>query len=185
MNVAAAATLLVTNAILLVGFGWPLAKALSHNLPGPRGARSWMVALTVIYLAECVAFSASMGTNILSLFLAVLWGFVLWREVRIPRPQNAGWLVLGFSVFTCLPALSFLSLLGLLAWDGWSLLTTEDGRRFGVPVFVPWPVCSLLGFFLTVSGSAVLLKTGITTGIASLLLHGSRQPQDTPSRGGA
>ncbi len=185
MNAAAAATLLVTNAIFLVGFGWPLAKALSHNLPGPWGTRAWMVALSAIYLAECVAFSASMGTNILSILLAVLWGLVLWRKVRVPRLQNARWLVLGFSVYTCLPALSFLSLLGLLVWDGWSLLATEDGRRFGVPGFVPWPMCSLLGFFLTVSGSAVLLKTGITTGMFSLLLRGSRQTRDTPSRGSA
>ena len=134
-----------------------------------------MLALTAIYLAECVAFSASMGTNILSLLLAVVWGLALWCKVRAERPQNARWLVLGFSVYTCLPALSFLSLLGLLAWNGWSLLATEDGRRFGVPDSVPWPVCSLLGFFLTVSGSAVLLKTGITTGMVSLLLRGSRQ----------
>lgn len=184
MNAAAAATLLITNAILLVGFGWPLAKALSHNLPGPWGSRAWMAALTAIYLLECVAFSASMGTNILSLLLAVLWGLVLWRKVRVPRLQSAKRLVVGFSLYTCLPALSFLSLLGLLAWGGWSLLAADDGRRFGVPGFVPWPVCSLLGFFLTVSGSAVLLKTGITTGMVSLLLRGSRQTRNTPSRGG-
>jgi len=172
---AAEMTMLIVNAIFLVGFGWPLARYISRNLPNSRSAGAWLFALSGIYLAECVAFSASMATNILSVCLAIVWGFVLGSKVRVLPLRQATRLSLRLSLYTCLPAMSFLSVLFLLPLGGWSLLDAADGRRFGIPGFVPWPVCSLLGFFLTVSLSAVVLKTGVTTGIVAMLLHRSRR----------
>ncbi len=67
------------------------------------------------------------------------------------------------SLYTCLPAISFLSLLIPLAIGGWPLLSMEGGRRFGIPALVPWPFCTLLGFVVTVSVSATIGKTAITT----------------------
>jgi hypothetical protein len=165
--------LLIINAIFLISFGWPLARYLSRNLPDSSSA-AWMFALSGVYVAECVAFSASMATNILGVCLAIVWGLVLRSKVRASPIRQAIRLSLRLSIFTCLPAVSFLSLLGPLAWEGWSLLAAEDGRRFGIPSFVPWPVCSLLGFFLTVSLSAVVLKIGVTTGIVVMLGRRSR-----------
>lgn len=172
---AAEVTLLIVNVIFFVGFGWPLARCISRNLPDSRSAGAWLFALGGIYLAECVAFSASMATNILSVCLAIVWGLVLASKVRALPLRQAIRLSLGLSLYTCLPAVSFLSVLFLLPLGGWSLLDAEDGRRFGIPGFVPWPVCSLLGFFLTVSLSAVVLKTSVTTGIVAMLLRRSRR----------
>ncbi len=45
------------------------------------------------------------------------------------------------------------------------LLTADDGHRLGIPGFMLWPFCSLLGFFLAVTLSALVLKTAITTAI--------------------
>lgn len=158
-------TLVVVNAILLAGYGWSLARHLSRRFPGPRSPGSWMAILVGIYLAECVAFSASMATNILGLALAVVWGLVFRHGFRFLPRRDTIRSSLALSAFTCLPALSFLSVLAPLAWGGWSLVSADDGYRFGIPAFVPWPFCSLLGFFLAVTLSALVLKTAITTAV--------------------
>ncbi len=174
-------TLLIVNAVFLAGLGWPLARYLSRNLPGARGARAWLAALGGAYLAECVAFSAGMATNVLSVCLAALWGLLLASRVRAMPPRQATWLALRFSLYTCLPAVSFLSILPLLPLGGWSLWDPRDARQFGVPDFVPWPLCTLLGFFLAVSLSAVVLKTTVTTGLVALLVRRSRRRGPMPS----
>jgi len=169
------AVLLITNTIFLVGFGRPLARHLSRVFPNFKGVRAWTVSLGGIYLAECVAFSASMATNILSFGLAMVWGLIFGKIFRALPLRQAVHLALRLSLYTCLPAISFLSILFLLPSAGWSLLDVEDGRRFGIPDFVPWPVCSVLGFFLAVSLSAVLFKTAVTTGIVAMLVHRSQR----------
>ncbi len=77
--------------------------------------------------------------------------------------------MLRLALYTCLPAVSFLSMLLPLGVGGWSLVSTEAGRRFGVPGFVGWPFSTLLGFFLVVSCSAVVLKTTLTLMTAATL----------------
>jgi hypothetical protein len=85
------------------------------------------------------------------------------------------------SLYACLPAVSFLSVLVPLAVGGWPLLSVEDGKRFGIPAFVPWPFCTLLGFVLTVSASAAVFKTAITNIMAAIL---RRKDTATKDRGG-
>jgi uncharacterized membrane protein YiaA len=153
---------MVTNAALSLGFGWVLAKYLGERPESRRSVGSWVLLVLGIYVAECVAFSASMATNILGYCLAFVWGILFARRLQARE-------VLLLSLYTCLPAVSFLSLLALLAVGGWPLLSVEGGRRFGIPAFVPWPFCTLLGFFLAVSASAAVFKTAITTLTAATL----------------
>lgn len=169
-----AIVLIVTNVVLASAFGWPLAKRIAAAHGSRRGVRSWLLALLGVYVAECVAFSASMATNVLGYCLAVVWGVVFARRLSARE-------TLSLSLYTCLPAISFLTVLIVLAAEGWALLSVEDGRRFGVPAFVPWPFCTLLGFFLTVSISATAVKTAITTITAARL---RRRPLATDAQPG-
>ena len=175
-------TLVIVNLALAFGVGWPLAKRVAH----PTGERwpvaRWFALLFSIYLAECVAFSASMATNVFSITLAIVWGigFGIWMRARYYRSvalKNAFLLTL----YTCLPSMSFASVLVLLALSGWPILTTEAGSRFGIPDLVPWPFNTLLGFFVAVIGSAVVAKTLITMGEVSLLLRGQKSQQCPPT----
>jgi len=59
----------------------------------------------------------------------------------------------------------------LMVFAGWSIVNVDDGLRFGIPQFVPWPVNTIMGFCIFVAGVAVLLKTIITTGEALLLFR--------------
>jgi len=108
-----------------------------------------------------------MGTNVLGFALAAVWGVVFGRKLKaLPRRalvRSAVWL----SVYTALPAISFASVFVLLVVGGWPVLTTEGGRRFGVPEFVPWPFSTVAGFFTALIGSAVVGKTAITAAVAS------------------
>ena len=176
---APAIVLIAVNAAFASGLGWALAKHLARKSNSSRTARSWFLKLLGVYLAECVAFSASMATNVLGFCLALVWGVVFGRRLTYQRRETARTAVL-VSLYTCLPAVSFLSVLLLLALNGWSILTPEAGRRFGVPGFVPWPLCTLLGFFLAVSLSAVVVKTTLTTITALILSRRAGMLRDSP-----
>ncbi len=176
----AAIPLLIVNAVFVIAITLPLAKLLSHSGPNSKSVIPWVLALLGVYMAECVAFSASMGTNALGLCLAAVWGFGFGRKLRTRPHAEAIKASLWVSLYTSLPAISFASILGLLALQGWAVLTVEGGRRFGIPSFVPWPMCTLLGFFLTVVISAVLLKTAITTGIVTILSRRAHHQRGKP-----
>ena len=169
-----AIVLIITNIALALGFGWALAKRLAARPESRRSANSWLLAVLGVYVTECVAFSASMATNILGYCLAFVWGVLFARHLQARE-------MLLLALYTCLPAVSFLSVLVLLFVGGWPLLSVDDGRRFGIPAFVPWPFCTLLGFVLTVSASATVSKTAITTITAAIL---RRKDTATKDQGG-
>jgi hypothetical protein len=166
-----AIVLIITNVALALGFGWALAKRLAGRPESRRSAGSWLLAVLGVYVAESMAFSASMATNILGYCLAFVWGILFARRLLARE-------MLLLSLYTCLPAVSFLSVLVLLVIGGWPLLSVEDGRRFGIPAFVPWPFCTLLGFVLTVSTSAAVFKTAITTITAANLRRKGTATED-------
>jgi hypothetical protein len=157
-------TLAVTNAVLGVGFGVPLAQRLAAGR-GRAGIARWLAALAGIYLAECVAFPAGMGTNVWSFVLAVVWGLVMRWKLAARPPEDRRRLAVWFSLYTSLPAVSFASMIPVLVAGGWKLFSVEAGHRFGVPGFVPWPFCTMAGFFAALIGSAVVVKTVVTTAI--------------------
>ena len=166
-----AIVLIITNVALALGFGWALAKRLAGRPESRRSAGSWLLAALGVYVTECVAFSASMATNIFGYCLAFVWGVLFARRLQARE-------MLLLSIYTCLPAVSFLSVLVLLAAGGWSLLSAEDGRHFGIPALVPWPFCTLLGFVLTVSASAAVFKTALTTITAAILRRKDTSTKD-------
>lgn len=167
--------LLIVNGAFVTVFGWLLAKHLSRPASSAKRVVPWLLALLGIYLAECVAFSASMGTDVFSICLAIVWGFVFGQRFRAQPRGKAMRVSLWLALYTCLPAVSFASVLVLMVMHAWPVLTIEGGRRFGIPSFVPWPFCTCLGFFLTVIGTAVLLKIAITLGMVAMLSRGPRQ----------
>jgi hypothetical protein len=165
--------LVVLNVVLCVVFGIPLARAMARSGLRPRSAWAWFGLLFVFYGLECAAFSASMATNVWSFALAFVWGIVFGRMFRrhqldIGRGHRLG---LAIGLYSSLPAVSFSALLVLLPMNGWSLLSVEEAYRFGIPQFVPWPLNTIGGFVLAVSGSALVAKTVITLGAIHLLLR--------------
>jgi hypothetical protein len=156
--------LLDVNLVFAVGGGlW-----LAGDMTRVRGGRTWkwLIAFWGIYLAEGVAFSASMATNVLNFALAVVWGFVFSRWVRGLDQKTARKIIVRLTLYTCLPAVSFLSVFVLMIIGGWPVFTSQGGYKFGVPDFVPWPFCTVTGFFAACVGSAVVVKTAVTMVIA-------------------
>lgn len=170
------ATLVLVNVSMAVGFGRPLARSSATALGQPGRHLRVDAALWVVYLLECIAFSASMATNVLGVCLAAMWGVFLGRLLRGQPAGKVAAMAVRASLYTCLPALSFVSLLPLLKLAGWPILSAEAGHRFGIPGFVPWPASTLLGFFLAVSVTAVVFKTATTTLVALWLSRRSGSP---------
>jgi len=156
--------LMSTNAVFaLVGGLW-----MAREMTLAKGWQiwKWLLVMWGIYLADGFAFSASMGTNIWSFALAVVWGYVFARWVRGLDRKTAKKVLVRLASYTCLPAVSFLSIFMLMVIRGWPVLTREGGYKFGVPHFIPWPFCTVAGFFAACVGSAVVVKMVVTTVIA-------------------
>jgi hypothetical protein len=184
MGDPAECTMVLVNVVLGFACALPLAKTLAR-LRASRRVFRYFAVLVGVYLTECVAFSCGMATNVFSVALAFVWGAALglWLRRSSASAREVLRTTLFFSLYSSLPALSFLSVLVLLFFSGWPILTVEGGARFGIPHSVPWPVNTLLGFFLSVSCSALVLKTLITTGEVILFIR-SRKPgvRGDPSR---
>jgi len=160
------------NVVLALACGWPLAVLLAQAA-GRRWSRIRVLgALIVVYVTEAAAFAASMGTDILSVGLAVVWGLVLGSWLRRSSAAAGEWgkLVRSFALYTSLPAVSFLSVPVVGVLTGASVLDSEAGIQFGVPAFLPWPLRTILGFCVLVAGFAVVAKVVLTTAVAGVLI---------------
>jgi hypothetical protein len=165
---------------LAVGFGFsvPIAKLL-RRLTGQRTkCFRYFAALVGIYFVECVAFAAGMATQVFSIGLAFVWGiaFGRWLRERATAREvvRTGLLV---ALYTSAPTASFgvLLLLGKLV-EGSNLISIDQAIAFGIPHFVPWPLNTILGFCVALVIGTVALKTVITAGEISLLIHLGGKP---------
>lgn len=149
------AIVIILNIGLAFATGLLLATRLEAYGSPQRRWWTWLLILLGIDCVECFAFCASMATNLLSYGTAILWCLIFARSLRPSEMRLLG-------LYSCLPAISFLTMLWLLHRAGWGLTDRQEGYRFGIPSIVPWPFCMVLGFVVAVSLSAVLIKMAIT-----------------------
>lgn len=165
-------TLAITNLIACFGCAVPFAKGLGRLMGTPNRFLRYFAMLVGIYFLECVAFTWGMCTQVFTIALSFVWGvlFGLWLKGLEPK-RNIIRQILFVSLYGCLPTVSF-ALIILIFWivSGNGLLNVEQSRQFGIPDFVPWPLNTMLGFCIALAAGTIILKTGLTTGIAALTM---------------
>jgi hypothetical protein len=176
---AAGLTLVIANLILGLGGAALLARPLAEAKAETNEVR-WNFGLLIgVYVIESAAVCASMATMFLNIALAFVWAVVLGRWLRrsgAPVPQ-ARRTAFTFAVYGSLPALSLVLIPIVAALCGRNVLSVQEAVRFGIPAFVPWPLNSILGFFGSISVTAVILKVLITTtGVRRLTAHRIEHP---------
>jgi hypothetical protein len=175
MNIETAlmSSLALTNLVGGLILGGFLAIGFSRLTQKPNHFFKYLALSLGLYFLECVAFTWSMGTQILSIILSIEWGilFGLWLKGIAPQKQIIRQMLL-VSLYGCLPAASFAAII-LIVWviSGNGLLNIEQARNFGIPDFVPWPLNTILGFCVALAAGTIILKTTITTGIIALIVH--------------
>ncbi|MCD6106917.1 MAG: hypothetical protein J7J57_01740 [Caldisericaceae bacterium] len=166
--------LIIVN--LIVGFSCAiiLARFLNKTSSKPKRILHYFVILIAIYFIECVAMVMGMGIPVFSVILAFVWGIVFGLRFRISASKhNALKASFLLSLYSSFPAASFI-FVPFVCWaSGWNVLSIEEGIQFGIPAFLhlPWPLNTILGFYLALTIGAVLFKTVITTGEVSLFIH--------------
>ena len=164
--------LIVTNLAAGVGLAIPLAGMLGKTAALPKKPLRYIALLIGVYFLECVAFTFGMCTQILTFGLAIVWGIILglWWQGRTELQKAVKTAIL-FSLYGCVPTLSFVFLL-LLIWAiaNQGLLNVEQAEKFGIPQFVPWPFNTMLGFCAGLAAGTILIKTLITTGLVKRLI---------------
>jgi hypothetical protein len=165
--------LIIVN--LAAGFGCavPIANGIRKATGRTKKFFRYFAMLVGIYFVECVAFSAGMCTQVLTVTLGFVWGviFGLWLRDIAPAKEvlKTAFFV---SLYGCLPTCSFAVILPAV-WviSGNSFLNVEQANNFGIPQFVPWPFNTMLGFCVGLAIGTILLKTAITTGTVSILVR--------------
>ncbi|MGB7061268.1 MAG: hypothetical protein WBF13_02800 [Candidatus Zixiibacteriota bacterium] len=170
--------LVVVNLAGGFGLSRPIARLLGKVTGKPDRFFRYFAMLIGIYLLECVAFPAGMATQVFSIGLAFIWGMVFgfWLRGRAPSDKvlKASFFV---ALYTSLPTASFgILLLVAKLLSGSNVLSPAEGTAFGIPYFVPWPLNTMLGFCAALVIGTVILKTAITTGEVSLLVHLGGEP---------
>lgn len=165
-------SLIVTNLAAGLGLAIPIAGMLQKNIGRQNKTLRYVSLLVGVYFLECVAFTFGMCTQIFTFGLAIVWGIVLglWWQGRTELQKGVKTAIL-FSLYGCVPTLSFVFLL-LLIWAiaDQGLLNVEQAENFGIPQFVPWPFNTMLGFCAGLAAGTILIKTLITTGIVKWLI---------------
>ena len=167
---------------LAAGFGCavPIARGLCKITGKLNRFFRYFASLIGIYFVECIAFPMGMCTQIFTIGLAFVWGIIFGLWLRRYGPRRAVLKQAFFlALYGCLPTASFCFLIPA-AWlvGGGHILSAEEGIGFGIPDFFPWPLNTILGFFAALVIGTVVLKTLITTGEVSLLIH-LREKKDT------
>lgn len=165
--------LVVAN--LAAGFGCavPIARRLGRVSSRPTRFFRHFAMLIGIYFVECVAFAAGMCTQVFTVGLAFVWGIIFGLWLR-GRGSRRAILKLAFSLalYGSLPTASFCILIPIIGLIGrGNILSAEEGINFGIPDFFPWPLNTILGFFIALLIGTVVFKTVITTGIVNWLIH--------------
>ena len=171
--------LILANLAFGFGFAFPMAKLLREVQGEPGGLFRYYAMLIGVYLLESVVLMIGMGIPVLNVGLAFVWGFVFgrWLRARTSRKQaqrTSFWL----SIYSSLPAISFVLVPVFAAIGGWNIVSATDGVRFGIPEFLylPWPVNTILGFYVALIVGAVAFKIVITVGEVSLLIPPREKP---------
>jgi hypothetical protein len=171
--------LVLLNLGLGLGLAAPLIKLLNRVTPKTQSFFRGFILFIGIYFLECVAIVVAMMLPIFSLGLSFVWGLIfgLWLRdhVSARKVLKTSFFI---SVFTSLPAVSFLLVPVMGLFTGLDVLNAEEGFRFGIPDFLYWPFNTILGFYAAFSISLVILKTTITTGVVSVLIHLKKKPDD-------
>lgn len=164
--------LILLNLLLGLGFAMPLARHLRRLAGPPFKTRRYVFALLGLYFVESLGLAFGMGIPVLGVGLAVVWGIILghWLRIRASHEQARRTAEL-FAAYSCLPTISFLAIPMVLWAAGWSILSLTDARHLGIPGFLPWPLTTILGFYVIPAVVASILKIAITTGLASMLVR--------------
>lgn len=164
--------LIALNLVLGLGCAVPLAPLLSRLGRGERPALRWFALLVSLYFIEGVALTMGMGIPVLNVGLAFIWALMLrrWLARGLPGRQalkTALWL----SLYSSLPAASFLVIPVLVGIGGRPVLSAEAGAAFGIPAILPWPVSTILGFYAACALGAAAAKGLVTVGGFRMLVR--------------
>ena len=170
--------LVVVNLSLGFGFSIPLSRLLIAVKPKPQRFLRYFIMFIGIYFLECVAIVAAMLLPVFSIGLAFVWGIIfgLWlrEHASAHRVLKTSFYI---SLYSSFPAASFILVPVIGLFTGWDVLSSEEGIRFGIPDFLYSPLNTILGFYTALSLGLVIIKTAITTGLVSLLIHLKKRPE--------
>jgi len=171
-------TLIIVNLFACIGCGVPLAKFLNKTYANIGKVFYYFRILIYLYLIECITLISGMGIPIFNVCLAFVWAAVFWLRLRSRATRS---IVIKstfyLSLYSSLPAASFIFIPIISLMGGWSILSAEEGYKFGIPDFLnlSWPFNTILGFYLLLVMFAVVFKTIITVGGVYFLIHRSEQ----------
>ena len=175
--------LVVSNSALGIVFGALIAVWLGRMVKKTGGSIHLFCLSVLIYLIECIAVTVSRGTPFLSIGLAIVWGVIwgMWARGRV-APGDLPKAAFAATLYSCIPVMT-LEFVLIISWiGGWDVLNPEHGARFAIPVFfsLPWPLNTILGFYIIMIIVSLLLKFIVTVGEVFVVYYVKRDFSGNP-----
>lgn len=163
--------LIIVNLITGLGCAIPIVKLLQKTNKKEKTFFRYFAVLIGAYFVECIAIIMGMGIPIFSIGLAIVWvmlfGYWLTNHAAKNEVLKTS---LCFSLYSSLPAASFILIPVLALISGRNIINAEQGIRFGIPDYLPYPINTILGFYLVITIGALVLKTAITVAVVHVFL---------------
>ncbi len=175
--------LVVSNSAFGILFGALIAGWLDRKVKKTGGMFHLFCLSVFIYFIECIAVTVSRGTPFLSIGLAIVWGVIwgMWARGRV-APADVPKAAFAATLYSCIPVMT-LAFIPIISWiGGWDILNPEHGARFGIPVFfsLPWPLNTILGFYIIMIAVSLLLKIIVTVGEVFVVYYIKRDFSGNP-----
>ena len=167
--------LIAGNAVVGLSLAFPVGRLLL-GAEGADGRRRRGIATAAgMYAAECVALAVGMTVPIANVVLALGWGRMLgMRPARAGCPRRRALrTAAAIGAYTSAPAVLLLAVPVAVIAAGGDALSPEAGAAFGIPDVpgVPWPLETVMGFYIGLALGTLALKVAITVGMVRLRLR--------------
>lgn len=163
--------LIIVNLITGLVCAIPIARLLEKINKKHKIFFRYFASLIGVYFVESIAIILGMGIPVFSIGLAIVWVMVFgyWLTNRAAKNEVLKTSFL-FSLYSSLPAVSFILIPVLALISGRNIVNVEQGIQFGIPNFLPYPINTILGFYLVITIGVLVFKTAITVAVLHVFL---------------
>lgn len=139
-----------TNFVFGIFFSVVVSRRIANNFSWRKNRFLFFILLTALYLFEGMSIAAGMFTPVFTFVLAVMTGAVFGLIVKKHDLTMVVKSAKQLSFFTCIPAITMVLIPIICFIYNWDIFSSSFGKDFGIPEFIPFPLNTIFGFFMSI-----------------------------------
>ena len=170
MKLDIAETVLIgINLILGIIFSFIISQRILRYFKWENKKFTLIIVLLLLYLIEGITIAAGMLTPFFTFGLAIIIGIVFGYIIKKKELHKIVKSTLLLSFFLCIPAITLIMIPIVCFFSEWNIINSIDGYRFGIPEFIPYPLNTILGFYLSIITLFITINLLLINGIVNFI----------------